>query len=317
MAQTPGINHKKHRGGVIRALWDWLNRVHAVIERTWLVRGYRLAEAGDVATVIAFNALVALVPTVLLMASITGIFLRQDQVLKTATMTSVWALPPSGARDALDGLLRVRRESTLLGVVSIFSFAWIGTTFVGAIARGMNRIYGVPNRRFVHDRIRGFAVVVTFAALFGTAAIAAAAPTLFVGQGVGVYFQSWRLATWHGQALSYGVALMVSLLLFSLLHRVIPNARQRAGDIWPGTIAGAFLFVLITQAFPLYLRLTGGGNRYGAVFGLIWLLVTWFYLLAHVLLFSTYINATYMRHKRRSKRERERFFRPDGGSRSA
>jgi membrane protein len=311
MAHIPGIEHKRRAGGIFRSIWDWLNRIHATIERTWLVRGYRLAEAGDVATVIAFNALVALVPTVLLMAAITGMFLRQEQVLKTATMTSVWALPPSAARDALDGLLRVRRESTLLGVISIFSFAWIGTTFVGAIARGMNRIYGVPNRRFVHDRIRGFAVVVTFAALFGTAAIAAAAPTLFVGKGVGVYFQSWRLATWHGQALSYGVAMMVALLLFTLLHRVIPNARQRAKDIWPGTIAGAFLFVLITQAFPVYLRLLGGGNRYGAVFGLIWLLVTWFYLLAHVLLFSTYINATYMRHRRRSRRERERFFGPE------
>lgn len=283
----------------LRTGWTLANRAHARIEATWFVRGYRLAEAGDIATVIAFNALVALVPTVLLVAAIAGIFLRQDQVLKTATMTSVWALPPSGARDALDALLRVRRDSTFLGIASVIGFAWIGTTFVGAIARGMNRIYGVPNRRFVHQRVRAFVVVVAFAALFATATMAAAVPTLFIQRGLGTYFRTWMLASWHGQLVSYSLAMVAALLLFAFLHRVVPNARQCARDIWPGTIVGAMLFVAMTQAFPIYLRLVGGGNKYGAVFGLIWLLVTWFYLLAHVLLFSTYTNATYMLHRRR------------------
>ncbi len=302
MANAGEIEFKHAAFRIARSVWDRGNRWHAAVEETWLVRGFRRADASDSATIIAFNALVSLVPTVLLVAAVAGTFLKQEQVLQTATMTTVWALPPSGARDALNGLLQVRRDSTWFGVASVLSFSWIGTTFVGAIAHGMNRTYGVPNRHFVHRRLRGFVVVVIFAGLFATAAIAAAAPTLFVKKGVGVYFRTWLLAEWRGQLASYALALIISLIMFGLMHRLIPSAGQTAGDIWPGTIVGAVLFVVMTQAFPLYLRLAGGGNRYGAVFGLIWLLVTWFYVLAHVLLFSTYVNVTCMRHRVQKRR---------------
>jgi uncharacterized BrkB/YihY/UPF0761 family membrane protein len=46
------------------------------------------------------------------------------------------------------------------------------------------------------------------------------------------------------------------------------------------------------QAFPLYLRLTGGVNRFGVVLGLVSLLVAWFTALAHVLLFGCYVNVS-------------------------
>jgi uncharacterized BrkB/YihY/UPF0761 family membrane protein len=59
-------------------------------------------------------------------------------------------------------------------------------------------------------------------------------------------------------------------------------------------VAGG-LFVLLGQAFPLYLRLIGGVNRFGAAFGLLTLLVAWFAVLAHLLLFGCYVNVTYRR----------------------
>jgi uncharacterized BrkB/YihY/UPF0761 family membrane protein len=52
--------------------------------------------------------------------------------------------------------------------------------------------------------------------------------------------------------------------------------------------------------------LLGGANRYGAAFGLLTLLVAWFYLLAHVLLFGTYVNATYQRYRRDAELRRGR-----------
>jgi uncharacterized BrkB/YihY/UPF0761 family membrane protein len=96
-------------------------------------------------------------------------------------------------------------------------------------------------------------------------------------------------------------------VLFGVVHRAIPNAGQRLGDVWPGTLVGAALFVVLSQAFPLSLRLFGQANRFGAVFGLIWLLVTWFSALTHALLFSTYVNATHLRRRsaRRESRARD------------
>jgi uncharacterized BrkB/YihY/UPF0761 family membrane protein len=107
-------------------------------------------------------------------------------------------------------------------------------------------------------------------------------------------------AGWY-QVLGYALAFLPTVGLFGMLYRVVPNAGQRLADIWPGTLTAAGLFVLMAQVFPIYLRLLGGANRYGAAFGLLTLLVAWFFVLAHVLLFATYVNATYQRHRRRTR----------------
>ncbi len=137
------------------------------------------------------------------------------------------------------------------------------------------------------------------------ALIASTVPTLFVSQDLPVYFQSWSLAAGWYQVLGYAVAFVTTALLFGMLYRVVPNANQRMADVWPGLLTATVLFMVMAQVFPIYLRVLGGANRYGAAFGLLTLLVAWFYLLAHVLLFGTYVNATYQRARRDKQLRRE------------
>jgi uncharacterized BrkB/YihY/UPF0761 family membrane protein len=99
--------------------------------------------------------------------------------------------------------------------------------------------------------------------------------------------------------LGYAFALVATIGFFGMLYRVVPNAGQTVRTIWPGTLTAAALFVVMAQVFPIYLRLLGGTNRYGAAFGLLTLLVAWFFLLAHLILFGTYVNSTYQRRQRR------------------
>jgi membrane protein len=265
----------------------------------WMIRGYQQANAGDLAAAVAFHALVALIPTFLLFLSVAGLFLHVNQVLITSIYSSIWGLPGSAAEDALEAVLTARRSSSWLGVLSLAGFAWTGAGFVGCLARSMNRIYGVAGCGYMCEKRRGFFVILAFAALFIAALLSSTVPTLFVGRDLPVYFRSWALAAGRYQVLGYVVAFLATVALFGMLYRVIPNAGQRLGDVWPGTLTAATLFLAMAQAFPLYLGAIGGANRYGAVFGLVSLLVAWFYVLAHVLLFGAYVNATYQRRQRR------------------
>jgi membrane protein len=264
----------------------------------WMVRGYQQANAGDLAAAVAFHAMVALIPTFLLFLSVAGLFLHVNQVLITSIYSSIWGLPGSAAEDALEAVLTARRSSSWLGVLSLAGFAWTGAGFVGCLARSMNRIYGVAGCGYMCEKRRGFFVILAFATLFIAALLSSTVPTLFVGRDLPVYFRGWALAAGRYQVLGYVVAFLATVALFGMLYRVIPNAGQRVGDVWPGTLTAALLFLAMAQAFPLYLSAIGGANRYGAVFGLVSLLVAWFLVLAHVLLFGTYVNATYQRHRR-------------------
>jgi membrane protein len=270
----------------------------------WMVRGYQQASAGDLAAAVAFNALVALIPTFLLCLSVAGLFIHSNDAFSSSTYARLWGLPPGAASDALDAVLTARRSSTWLGAGSLAGFAWTGTGFVGCLARGMNRIYGVPGCGFMCEKRRGFFVILAFAALFILALLASTVPTLFVRSKLPEHFQHWALAAGWYQVLGYAVAFVATLVLFGMLYRVVPNAGQGLLDIWPGAVTAAAIFLVMAQVFPIYLRVLGGANRYGAAFGMLTLLVAWFYVLAHVLLFGAYVNATHLRHRRRAARAR-------------
>jgi membrane protein len=295
-----------HRGALGR--WD---RESSRFERSpvgklvrWMYCGYQEVNAGDLAAALAYHSLVALVPTFLGLVSIAGLVLQRDDVLEMAIYASIWALPLDDARSALEALLQARHNSGWFGIVSLLGFAWVGLGFVNAMARGINRVYGVPNRHFFHQRLQSFVLMIVFAVLFLVAAFAAALPSLFVARDLSFYFETWHLATGEGQILSYLIGFAAAGLMFLIIYRMLPNASQLMADVWPGTLVAATVFLVLAQAFPLYIRFFAQTNRYAVVFGAGTLLVLWFYFLAHVLLFGAYVNATHQRRRRRVAQRR-------------
>jgi uncharacterized BrkB/YihY/UPF0761 family membrane protein len=85
-----------------------------------------------------------------------------------------------------------------------------------------------------------------------------------------------------------GAAVMVGLLV--LLYRFVPNRTFRARDVVPGALLAGVLIEVFTLGFPVYARLAGGFNTYGAQFGLFFLLAAWFYLLSQLILLGAVYN---------------------------
>lgn len=282
---------------LVRSGWGRMLFGYRALLASWPVRGFREAGAGHLAAILAYNGMVALVPTFLLLIAVAGFLLRQDDVLGTAIRATYWALPADSAREALNAALTARRQSGWFALASLLGFAWVGTGFVGALNHCLNRIYGAPDCGFICSRRRGIFVVAAFAALFSAATVAAALPTLFVKQDLGPYFRTWALAGARAQTLSYGIGFAAAALLYLVVYRAVPTAGQQLADVWPGSLVAAALFVALGQAFPVYFRLSGGANRFGAAFALVSLLVGWFALLAHVTLFGCYVNASYRRRR--------------------
>jgi membrane protein len=280
----------------------------------WMIRGYQQANATDLASAVAFQALVAMVPMFLLLISVAGLFLQDSRVLQQAILTLAWILPGGGAsQDAFTAAFEARRNSGLYGALGLLGFAWVGTGVVSAVARSMNRIYGVPNAGFIKEKQRGFIVILLFAVFFMIASSASIVTTFFVGNQshLPLFLQQWTLTTGQRQVITYGIAAVAAYLLFITIYRLVPNAKQRLMDVWPGAAVSAALFLVVTQAFPIYLRLVGGSNRYGLALGLVSLLVAAFYALAHVILFGAYINATWQRRRREKARRRKHRPKPD------
>jgi YihY family inner membrane protein len=85
-----------------------------------------------------------------------------------------------------------------------------------------------------------------------------------------------------------GAAVMVALL--TLLYRFVPNRTFRVRHLLPGALLAGVLIEVLSLAFPVYVRIAGGFNTYGAQFALFFLLATWFYLLSELLLVGAVFN---------------------------
>jgi membrane protein len=274
----------------------------------WMIRGYQRANATDLASAVAFQALVAVVPMFLLLISVAGLFLRDGEVLQQAILTISAILPSDASNDAFTAAFQARRNSGLFGAISLLAFAWVGTGFVSAMARSMNRIYGVPNAGYVKEKQRGFIVILLFALFFLIATTASIVTTLFVNNtdSLPLFLQQWRLTGGQEQLIGYVIAAVAAFALFMTVYRLVPNARQRMLDVWPGALVSAVLFFAVTQVFPIYLRTVGSSNRFGVALGLVSLMVGAFYAIAHVILFGAYINATWQRHREERARGKKR-----------
>lgn len=267
----------------------------------WAIDGYRRVNAGDLAAALAFNAMMAIVPTILLLITVAGVLLRSDQLYRETVLTTQWLLPAGMSRDSTEALIGARSRSGIFGLASFVGFLWVGATFFACLGRTMNSVYGVENPPPVQQRVRGFLIVVAFAVLFIVTVIAAFLPSIFLGSSADelpINLHSSLLAQGVYQVASYAVAVLTAMILFGMLFRVVPNANQRIGDVLPGTVVIAAAFVLLVQVFPLYLRLARNLSGIGSTFAFLPLLLIWFYILAHLLLFGAFINASYQAFRR-------------------
>ena len=79
-------------------------------------------------------------------------------------------------------------------------------------------------------------------------------------------------------------------MLFLLIYRILPNAEQTWRSVIPGALASLVLIMLISQLFPVYVKLFPPNHAY-SVFGVFLVLTFWLYLVGIVMVLGAELNA--------------------------
>src|SRR5438270_1124861 len=87
------------------------------------------------------------------------------------------------------------------------------------------------------------------------------------------------------------VGTIAGLLLFGSMYCLIPNRTQQFRKVIPGALVAGVLFEAITLLFPLYLELNKGLNQYGKTFGLLFVLMTFFFFLGLITMIGVEVNS--------------------------
>jgi len=258
----------------------------------WIARFVeRLTEhqTGELATIIAFNIIYAMFPLVLALTGLGG-FIFQGEAARAQLLHEVRAaFPPEVAKEISDVINTAESRAGLIGAVGFASLLWAGSNLFATIEVSFARIFGVRPRGIVHQRLVAFAMILTFFALLVLSVAASNIAVLVVHphERPPTPVPEWGFQRVLG--LFGGWVILVAMHL--VIYLVIPNVRLPFRALWPGALLAGTSLQIITLAFPLYIRYLAGFNRFGDAFSLVFLVMTWSYLLAFILLVGAEINA--------------------------
>jgi membrane protein len=240
------------------------------------------------AGMVAYSLLLSVFPVALIALFVAGQVLASPR-LEHSVLLDLQDLFPSATETTLSSALReIRGSSTTVGIVAFVASLWVATSFWGALDTAFCRIYGVPCRSWVRQKLFGLGmlglVLLFFAA---TVALPATQSLLLAGSTDLPFGLSGRNALW---AISLGAGLVINFGALATIYRTVPNEPVAWHGVWPGAVGATIAIFSIDYGFPFYLTnvSTFAGLRTTLVFILIVLL--WFYMLALIILSGAVVN---------------------------
>lgn len=255
--------------------------------------GHRIGEDNLtlVSAGIAFNAMFAVFPAMVLIVSIYGMFASPAEV--SQHMKSLFATLPGDAASLIQSQLQAiaSRASTTLSIGAAISLA----VTLYSSAQGMSALASATNIAYHEPERRGFLKLLGIAILFTLGGMAGL--LLLIGLAIAVPAVLRQLpigpvAKQIGFALNWLLLWLAAIFGVAVVYRFAPcrqNPRWRwvtlgsatAATVW---LAGSALFAVYVQNFGSY------GKTYGALGGVMMLLM-WFYLGSFAVLLGAELNA--------------------------
>lgn len=244
---------------------------------------------GLISAGVAFYGLLAIFPALAAVIAIWG--LVADPIVVDQQLELLINVMPEEAYRLIDAQIDAltRTTSSTLGwatVLSIFAAIWSTRAGVSALMRGLNAIYGTPNRKSWRHYIAALllTVVLVLVALVALSAVVLTPIILsFIPLGGFAEF-ALRMSRWI-------VAVGVLLVGLSIVYRFGPNRScTRMRWLTPGAIAVVVLWAVASVAFSYYLSNFGNYNEvYGSI-GAVIALLMWLYISAFLLLLGAGLN---------------------------
>ncbi len=248
---------------------------------------------------VAFFALLALVPALVAIVSVYGLFATESTVIDQ--VSSVLGAAPEEVRNLVEEQLRsiVRGSAggaTLAAILGIALALWSASSGMGHLIGAVNLAYDEHETRgFI--RVRAMSLGLTLGAVvflvlaFGMIAILPAALAK-TGLGVGA-----RILV---SVLRWVVLLFGMLGALALLYRYAPD-RQNPKLSWttPGAIFATVGFIVVSLLFSFYTANFGRYNETYGTLGAIVVVMLWLWLTALMIIVGAEINAELERQTRR------------------
>jgi membrane protein len=238
------------------------------------------------AAMIAYFALLSLVPLVFLALALLGLFGRADE--STYLVTELKKVLPSASISQIVRVVNeIRDNAPTLGLIGGVFLLWTSLSLFSVLESAFNIVYGRPNRSFLHGK--GIAVVVMLGTLV----------TLFAGLVIGtIGFALLDDAVpgfignpWVAYVLSLTLSTAAVFIFLVSIYYLLTNEKLGFRDVLPGAILASVLLQVSFQALPLYVALSQREEVLTLrALGAPVILLIWLYVMANAIVLGAELN---------------------------
>jgi membrane protein len=254
-----------------RSLWTAVKRTFVEFDQD---------NAWDWAAALTYYAVLSIFPGLLVLVSLVGLLRKQSIQPLLDSINGVAPGPVRGIlTDSIHGLEDHAGKASLVALVGLVVALFSASGYIGAFMRAANAMYDVPEGRpmwkTIPIRIGVTAVVGVLLVVSALIVILSGDLATAVGRGLGLEAATVTLWT----ILKWPMLVVLVSLMFGLLYRVAPNARQ-GGLRWitPGGLFAVVLWMLVSVLFGVYAsHFASYDATYGTLGGVVVFLV-WLWL---------------------------------------
>ena len=239
---------------------------------------------------LAYYAVFSLAPLLIFVVAIAGLFIGRSAASEQIVfqLRLIVGAELGGFLEDLLSALNDQSSAGRLTAVSLAGLLFGATGIFNQIKNSVNILWGLVPRRprgtraylqIARSRAVPFLMVFLFGLLFSAVVLIDTVLGL-VQSRVAVFFPELGAAL---PSLGRVVVPALTFVTFALVYKLLPDARVRWRDIWPGALLAALLFLVGRILLAFFLDYSDTGSAFGAAGSLVVLLV-WVFFSANILL---------------------------------
>ena len=245
------------------------------------------------AAAVSYFSILVLFPTLLLVLIVTNRIFGAH-VVEKELIDQVLAFLPGAQVWVKKNLASVSGTTVEVIASSALVMLWAASWLFTVIEKALNRIWGSYPRPFLHGRLMNFAAMSLVWAMLGASVLF----TTFVtgmraaAQRIPIKLDPLvvRLSGYAWETLFVGASIVLTIILFTIIYRWLPNARVP----WLQALTGASIAGVMWEAakfgFAMLLPYFHYDLLYGSI-GAAVALLSWVYLSSNIMLFGAQLTA--------------------------
>jgi membrane protein len=243
----------------------------------------------------------SLAPLLVVIIAICGFFFGREAVQGTIDNQIQSFIGADAAKQIQDMIKNaaVSGKGTVATIIGVVTLLIGATTIFGEIQDSINSIWGLKPKpkvgimKTLQTRLLSFGLIASLGFLL-LVSLAATSVVEGIGDRLRAMLPDLTVVLFY--IINLVLTLSVTTILFAIIFKVLPDAKIKWKDIWPGAIATSLLFLIGKFGISLYISKSNIGSTYGAA-GSLAVILVWIYYSAIILYFGAEFTKAYALNK--------------------